>query len=72
VNWKRANEQTIVSAQVDDDAFSLAVKSLVAQGSDYRRFDDVRAYAQAYLLIWSVTILLMFEDDAAMLACMFC
>jgi hypothetical protein len=33
---------------------------------------DLRAYAQAYLLIWAVTLLLMMEDDAAMLACMFC
>jgi len=70
VNWKKANEQDILSTSVDSDVFSLAGKS--QKNDTQRRFDDLRAYAQAYLLIWSVMILLMFEDDAAMLACMFC
>jgi hypothetical protein len=70
VNWKKANEQNILSTSVDRDVFSLAGES--QKNDTQRRFDDLRAYAQAYLLIWSVTILLMFEDDAAMLACMFC
>jgi hypothetical protein len=33
---------------------------------------DLLACMQAYMLIWAVTVLLLFEDDAAMLACMFC
>jgi len=70
VNWKKANEQDILSTSVDSDVFSLAGES--QKNDTQRRFDDLRAYAQAYLLIWSVMILLMFEDDAAMLACMFC
>jgi len=62
--------KTSCRRSVDRDVFSLASES--QKNIAPTRLDDLRAYAQAYLLIWSVTILLLFEDDAAMLACMFC
>jgi len=33
---------------------------------------DALAYVQSWFLIGAVTLLVMLEDDAAMMACMFC
>jgi hypothetical protein len=47
----------------------------VKLGSDImtanKKMHDLRALAQAYLLIWTVTIIVMLDDDAAMLALVF-
>lgn len=79
---RRAGKQQLIvpTISVDDYRFDverlMLKKSLKGQrcGARFRsaRMQDLRAYAQAYLLIWAVTLLLMMEDDAAMLACMFC
>jgi hypothetical protein len=34
--------------------------------------DELLASARTYLLVWSITLLLMLEDDVAMIALMFC
>lgn len=37
-----------------------------------KKIADLMARTQAALMMWSVTLLIMLEDDAAMLAFMFC
>lgn len=36
----------------------------------YTKLNDLRAMLQAHLLLWTVTLIVMLEEDAAMLAFM--
>jgi hypothetical protein len=57
-------------APCDANADALQCTGLDANASRRRR--DMLATVHTWVLLWSVTLLLMLEDDVAMIAFMFC
>ncbi|HWU98312.1 MAG TPA: hypothetical protein VN114_07350 [Oxalicibacterium sp.] len=73
MRWKETEKGITSPRALDANEDVVCRYSGIDENADLRRpRPECLATARTWLLLWSVSLLLMLEDDAALIALMFC